>query len=273
MFVLNSLGIDTISFLLPFKSVIKILNDNGYVIEDYSKNHIINQYFKDKEIKDDDYDIKFVKISNVKNISGYMILKFNKKSITSSKKMKKGKYHFVEVVFAGLRQPTKDIHINTYKALNLFKNKKIATMDICIDGFNDLTISKDTDDKHKYIFSDYFVNDEDIKTFMSSFYINNVSNPNDNADDFDRALVYDKYIKETQRGKKLDDSLKNWKRVEVTVRIGTDIQDKSIDDYILDVLSFADNYFDNLNNFNLDYLENQIGYICDKRKHKGISII
>lgn len=132
----NTNGIDTIGFITTFSALTKKLNKLGLEIKDYSKNYIINQYFYHKEIKQHkDCQIWFVEIGNTNNLSGYIIIKSNEKSISDSKKGKRSKTHYVEVIFAGLRQPTKNIHMSTYTVLNVFIERfKISYVDVCFDG-------------------------------------------------------------------------------------------------------------------------------------------
>lgn len=105
---------------------------HNLVVLDECENYIINNYIDKNEIKRNcDYKIKFIKISNVKNVSAYVLIKLNYESVGISKSRKKAKTFYSEVVFAGLRQPTKKISIDTYKILSLFVNRfKISDMDI-----------------------------------------------------------------------------------------------------------------------------------------------
>ena len=117
--------IDTIRFLITSKTLHKFLIDNDLVIKDNSRNFIINKYFEEKEIKQNrDYEVKFVEVGNIKNLSGYILIKQNLESVSISKSRKKKKNFYSEVIFAGLRQPTKHISLSTYEILNLLKEKR-----------------------------------------------------------------------------------------------------------------------------------------------------
>jgi hypothetical protein len=89
------------------------LIDNDLVIKDSCRNFIINKYFE-KEIKQNrDYEVKFIEIGNLKNLSGYCLIKTNLESVSISKSRKKKKNFYSEVIFAGLRQPTKENVLKT----------------------------------------------------------------------------------------------------------------------------------------------------------------
>ena len=246
--------------------------DNSLVIKDSCKNYIINQYFEEKEIKQNrDYEVKFVEVGNAKNLSGYCLIKTNLESISISKSRKKCKNHYSEVIFAGLRQPTKNISISTYEVLSLFiKRFKVSDLDICYDGLSELDINADTLNMYRYLFKDYISNFKDTLIEKSSFYINTTSSPTADADYFKKILVYDKYLKES-RYKNLDDELKNWKRLEVTVNIKFKFKDFSLDDYIADIQNIATKYF-NVSSFSYDYLNLQNKLLTDGRTHKRVKI-
>ena len=87
------------------------------------------------------------------------------------------------------------------------------------------------------------------------------------TDYFKKILVYNKYLKES-RYKNLDDELKNWKRLEVTVNIKFKFKDFVLDDYLEDMQNLAKKYF-NVLSFSYEYLELQNKLLTDKRTHKG----
>ena len=134
-------------------------------------------------------------------------------SISISKSRKKSKNHYSEVIFAGLRQPTKNISLSTYEILNLFiKRFKVSDLDICFDGLSELEINDNTLNMYRYLFKDYISNFKDTLIEKSSFYINTPSSPIADTDYFKKILVYEKYLKES-RYKNLDDELKDRKSV------------------------------------------------------------
>lgn len=233
------------------------------------KNYIINEYFERKEItQNSDNDVKFIEIGNTKNLSGYILIKQNYESVTISKRRKKIKSYYCQVVFAGLRQPTKDISIGTYKVLSEFiKRFKVEDMDICFDGLSKLDINKDTLMMYQYLFKDYINSFSDTHMEKTSFYINTPMSPTDDADRFKKILVYDKYQKES-RYKNLEKELRNWKRLEVTLNVKFKFKGFNLDDYIEDIKRTAVKYFDTTN-FSYEYLDLQKKLLIDKRTHKG----
>ena len=269
-YFLNSVGIDTIRFLIPSNTLKKFLIDNSLVMLDSCRNYIINHYLDRKEIKQNrDYDVKFVKIGKVQNLSAYILIKYNLESVSLSKDRKKAKDYYCEVVFAGLRQPTKKISIETYKALSVFiKRFKVSDLDICFDGTSNININEKNIAIFNFMFQDYVNSFSDTLIETSSFYINVPNSPIIDTDYFKKILVYDKYIKES-RYKKLDDSLKNWKRLETTVNVKCKFKEFILDDYIQDVETMAKKYF-NSSSFSYEYLELQKKLLTDKRTHRGI---
>lgn len=247
--------------------------DNDLVIKDNSRNFIINRYFEEKEIKQNrDYEVKFVEVGNIKNLSGYCLIKTNLESISISKNRKKSKNHYSEVIFAGLRQPTKNISLSTYEILNLFiKRFKVSDLDICYDGLSELEINDNTLNMYRYLFKDYISNFKDTLIEKTSFYINTPSSPIADTDYFKKILVYDKYLKES-RYKNLDDELKNWKRLEVTVNIKFKFKDFLFDDYLEDMQNIAKKYF-NVLSFSYEYLELQSSLLTDRRTHRGLKLL
>ena len=243
--------------------------DNNLVIKDSCRNYIINQYFDEKEIKQNrDYTVKFIEVGNTKNLSGYCLIKSNLESMSISKRRKKKKNHYSEVVFAGLRQPTKNISISTYEILSLFiKRFKVNNLDICFDGLSELDINDNTLNMYRYLFKDYISNFKDTQIEKSSFYINTPTSPTADADYFKKILVYNKYVKES-RYKNLDDELKNWKRLEITANVKFKFKDFSLDDYILDMQNIATKYF-KVSSFSYDYLNLQNRLLTDRRTHKN----
>jgi len=240
----------------------------GLEVKDYSKNYIINKYFYEKEIKlAKDSQVRFVEIGNTNNLSGYILIKNNEDSISASKKTKQSKTHYVEVIFAGLRQPTKKIDMSTYTVLVEFiKRFKVSYVDVCFDGENENAI--DSKMYYSHIFKDYMGRSSKEKLVGTTFYINNPSAPKVDADYFIKVMVYDKYIKET-RYKELDDTLTHWKRIEFRVSINDKLKDTNgLENYLDDMASVAKTYFGSLS-INNTYFNQQIVWLGDKRTHKG----
>lgn len=252
---INSLGIDTIRFIISYETLVKWLDKNSLIIQDKINNVVINEFYQ-KEVKNKkDFEIKAIKISSTNNLSGYAIIKINYKSRNLSKSSKKRKNWFVEVVFAGLRQPTKNMKKETYEILSKFvKRFKVSSIDICVDGLSNISIDKENEYELYHIFKDYLNTISDMFFYKSSLYINKpLSNIND-TDVFKKILVYDKYIKEIKINKNISNSLINWKRVEFTIDFkNTKLDEISFDDYIYDIKKIATKYF-NVMKFDTSYL-------------------
>lgn len=246
------------------------MNDYSLELKNDTRNFIINKYFEDKEIKQNrDYDVLFVEIGNTQNLSGYILVKQNFTSVSTSKMRKKSKSHYSEVIFAGLRQPTKEISISTYTTLSFFiKRFKISNMDICYDGLSEVEINKSNLYKLTDIFKEYINSFKDIEIEKTSFYINNPSSRLIDTDKFLKMLVYDKYQKES-RYKKLDDELKDWKRLEVTLNIQFKLKGFNLDDYLEDIKTIATRYF-KTSSFSYEYLDLQTKLLTDRRTQKGL---
>jgi hypothetical protein len=237
------------------------------------ENYIFNHYIdKNEIIKNRDYDCKFIKISNVKNVSAYVLIKQNFESVGISKNRKKRKNFYCEVVFTGLRQPTKNISIDTYRILCLFISRfKISDMDICFDGENETPINQSNINHFYYLFQDYINSFSDTYMYKTSFYINSPASVEDDADRFKKILLYDKYIKES-KNKNLDAELKNWKRLEVTINIQFKYKGFKFDDYLNDIEMMAKKCF-NSSNFSYEYLHLQNELLKDRRTHKSYGIL
>ena len=270
LYFLNSIGIDTIRFLISTKILYKFLNGNDLVMEDYTKNAIIDNYFQTKEVKQNrDYEVKIIKIGKTQNLSSYILIKQNLESVTISKRRKKSKSYYSEIIFAGLRQPTKNINLVTYEILSLFiKRFKVSNLDICFDGLNEIDINKSNFYKLADVFEKYINSFDDVRIEQTSFYINEVSSRLEDTDKFIKMLAYDKYAKES-RYKKLDDELKNWKRLEVTLKVEFKFKGFNLKDYIKDVEVTAKKYFNTLS-FSYDYLNLQSKLLTDRRTHKRV---
>jgi len=249
-------------------SLEKLLDKLKLNVKDYSRNFLINQYFEEKELKlKNDYKVSFVEIGNTKNLSGYILLKTNRESMKLSKQRKKSKAHYVEVIFAGLRQPTKEIDMRTYEVLSHFiKRAKVSTIDICCDGSNKSSIDKKL--YYSSVFSEYIGKKTKVKLVGTTFYINNPSASSADTDYFLKIMLYDKYIKES-RHKLLDTSFKDWKRLEFRVSVNEKLRDSSsLEDYAHDVVNIAKEYF-SVTSIDSSYFIQQIGLLTDKRTHRG----
>jgi len=240
----------------------------GLKVKDYSKNYIINQYFEQKEIKcKDDDQVRFVEVGNTNNLSGYILIKNNEDSIFASKKAKRSNIYYVEIVFAGLRQPTKEIYMSTYNVLIEFvKRFKVSYVDVCFDGENKNAINNKM--YYGHVFTGYIGRYSKVNLVDTTFYINNPFAPNENADYFRKMIVYDKYIKES-RYKSLGDALKHWKRMEFRVSIDAKLKDTNgLEEYLMDMINVAKKYFE-VRGISDVYFKQQVLWLTDKRTQRG----
>ena len=240
------------------------MNELGLELKDSSDNFIINQYFLEKEIKlKDDRNVQFVKISSAKNLSGYILIKNNEDSISASKKMKQSKSHYVEVVFAGLRQPSKQIQMETYKVLSAcIKRFKVAYVDVCFDG--ECSVPIDSKMYHTQLFNAYEGRKTKNTLYGTSFYINAPSARDEDADYFIKILLYDKYKKES-RHKSLDTTWRDWKRIEFRVSLDMKFKEsEALADYLYSMLPLAKKYF-KTDEVDSHYFDQQVRWLTDKR--------
>jgi len=259
-----SLGIDTVRFFVTATSLENFLKSNRLKTQSVIKKEAINQYI-DYFYKNEDIHVDIVKIGNIKNISGYILIKQNLNSQNVSKNSKRQKNYKYEVIFAGLKQPTKNIHIGTYEVLNLFVNRfKVSNIDMSFDGINHTEIIH-----IRNYFDNYISTNTKIKVYKNSLYINNPYGLTDDADFFKRILVYDKYRKEfTNKPHLNNEQLKGWKRLEVTIDIDKKLKDIEISDYVYDVKKMAKNIFSFGKDDEVeDYINVQLNLMTDRRKH------
>ncbi|WP_320035467.1 hypothetical protein [Halarcobacter sp.] len=148
---------------------------------------------------------------------------------------------------------------------------KISDMDICFDGENEAPINKENINQFYYLFQEYINSFSDTNLFYTSFYINAPANVEEDADKFKKILLYDKYFKESKH-KKLDDELKNWKRLEVTINVKFKYKGFNLDDYLKDIERMAIRYF-NSSSFSYEYLKLQNELLTDRRTHKSYEIL
>jgi hypothetical protein len=267
--MVNTLGLDTLRFIVPSKTLSNFLSRYHLKATDSIKNELIFQYLAREIQGKSDYKIEAVKISQSNNLSGYLLIKQNFESVATAKGRKKQKSFYSEVIFTGLRQPSKSIKIETYEIARLFvKRFKVSSLDITFDGLTPLAIHGDNLARLQWLFRDYITMHKTTAIESTTFYINRPRATDSDTDRFIKIKVYDKYLKES-RYKKLPDEVRDWKRLEVTIKIDCKFGGMSLDDYILDVLSIAKRLFE-FDDFSLDYLLLQIKLLNDKRTHRGI---
>ena len=221
-------GVDTIRFLATLTALKKELKKLNLEYENQVSISLINRFKKEvlkanNQVKKEDFDLEVVKISKAKSLLGYMLIKKNYKSISISKKQKRAKDHKREIIFTGLNQPTKkhyQEHLKaSYEVIKHFVARfKVDTIDLSIDGLNCKIIDEQRKSLLNDVFADYINHKSNIQIKESSYYLNNPINPNNPRFNFEKILVYDKFIKEGGL-KKLSLDYRYWKRLEVTIKI------------------------------------------------------
>ena len=260
-------GVDTIRFIASLTALKKELRRLNLEYENQVSVSLINKFKKevlktDNQVKKEDYDLDVISISKDKSLLGYMLIKKNYKSITASKKQKKAKGYKREIIFTGLNQPTKkpqQEHIKaSYSIIKRFVARfTVDSIDLSIDGLNSLIVAKQTKYLLNDVFADYINHKSNIQIKDSSYYINNPINPNNPRFNFDKILVYDKFKKEGGL-KKLSLDLKDWRRLEVTIKIVNEKLNPSLFDEIVESIYYLSfNFFLN-NSYDNALLQKQI---------------
>lgn len=240
------IGVDTIRFIATLTALKKELKKLNLEYENQVSISLINRFKKEvlkanNQVKKEDFDLEVVKISKDKSLLGYMLIKKNYKSISLSKKQKRAKDHKREIIFTGLNQPTKkhyQEHLKaSYEVIKHFVSRfKVDTIDLSVDGLN----SKIIDEQRKYllndVFADYINHKSNVQIKESSYYLNNPINPNNPRFNFEKILVYDKFIKEGGL-KKLSLDYRYWKRLEVTIKIINEKLNISLLDEVLESIN------------------------------------
>ena len=209
--------------------------------------------------QDSDESIRLVPIGDQRHISGYIIIRHNTKSIELSAKGKRSKEYKCEVIFTGLRQPTKKVNIDAYRVLYLFvKRFKVSTIDLCVDALLDMDICDNNKYMLRMMFEEYVKYGNDITLYKTSLYVNKPNSPKVDAEHFARILLYDKYAKELSMvNNSLDGKLRKWKRLEVTININAKLKEISLDDYIYDISNMASKCF-GIYNWDSKYAQKQL---------------
>ncbi|PAF50441.1 hypothetical protein BKH44_08370 [Helicobacter sp. 13S00477-4] len=151
-----------------------------------------------------------------KSLSNTILLIYNSMACHNHSKInKKGYEHYVEVVFAGLHQPSKEIDSNLFKILKAFlKRFKVHSIDMACDfdyqgRLKDLLRQTST-------LMDYAMKGARIRNEGDSLYINETIS----TQGLKRILLYDKYKKQTLYHKEnIHPELVDWKRLEITLQI------------------------------------------------------
>lgn len=285
---IRSSGADTIALIGTIKTVNKIIDNNGLILDEVQKNSPINPYIKNlkkqitrdtkRRYKKKDHELKILvcKIAKGRGLSSYMIVILNSPlTLDEAIKHKKAKGTYCQIIFTGLHQPTKNISSDTIKILSKFlkrKTFKIESIDIANDFINDNN-GCDIDDKMAS-------SDELLKNplyYKGSIYFNG---DNVNIEHLEKLVYYDKGFKQKVYHKqKIAISLKKWWRVEATFK-PKDKENKRLNFHQLIANSFFNiaiydfyklPYAKKSDDFNSDYLSYQINSILDNRVINNIN--
>jgi len=237
----NHQGIDTIRLVAKYDTVAKLCQRLGLDLTTPKSNTpLSNKLIELNQLSDpstrykqDDFKptLEVVKLSKGKALSNLMTITRNTPFLhdhATQQKKAKGTYCMIE--FAGLHQPTTYIHKEAIGLISKFLKRKafkVYSVDVAIDTKDKQPIN------YKRKLDVNPVKQHKLKKVVShgsSIYINNPKSQN-----IGRVLYYDKHHKETVHHKKsLSPSLREWKRLEVTIIPYTDLTPKRVNfiDYI-----------------------------------------
>lgn len=220
-----SIGIDTFRFVIPKASLEVFLRKLGLYgkIRKTTRNQQIHEYvsqkFKSQKTSHHKHPfaIKYINLKKGnKSLSNMILLISNSINCHYHSKInKKGYEHYVEVVFAGLHQPSKDINPAIFRVLKAFlKRFKLHTMDIASDfdyrgHLRDLLKQTGAIMAYMRVGSRY-------RNEGDSIYFNETIN----AHGLRKILLYDKYKKQKFYHKEnIHPDFVDWKRCEITLEI------------------------------------------------------
>ncbi|PAF52973.1 hypothetical protein BKH42_08510 [Helicobacter sp. 13S00482-2] len=164
-------------------------------------------------------NIKYINLKRGnKSISNtILILENSKACFEYAHKNKKSYSHYVEVIFAGFHQPSKDIDSLSLKILKAFlKRFKVYSIDLA----GDFNWNHSVNNANKALLAKavekYIQGDGNIRNEGSSLYVNATKTNHHLC----KILLYDKYKKQTEYHKEnIHPHLREWKRLEITLGI------------------------------------------------------
>ena len=227
--VFNNNGIDTVSLIASYKTVLGMLERNGIELKENNKHTPINPYVSDlekrlggdekKRYKKESFKpfVQYAKLSNGTGLSNYLIILRNTPTLFDyAIDNKKAKDFYCMVIFSGLHQPTKTITNDNLKLISKFVKRKcfkLYSVDIASDFNSPTQINYRAKDEVKT----RLLSHTDPKGFYllgSSLYCNRV-----NDKSISKLLLYDKFHKQkTHQKQPLNDDLNQWKRMEITIK-------------------------------------------------------
>lgn len=220
-----SIGIDTFRFVIAKNSLEVFLKKLG-LYKKITKSHrniqiqeYVNQKFKSQKThhKKHPFAIRYINLKRGnKSLSNTILLISNSISCHHYSKINKKSYeHYVEVVFAGLHQPSKEISDEVFKILKAFlKRFKLHTLDMASD-FDFKGRLRELLRQNAKIMK-YALSNSRARNEGDSIYINETIA----KDGLKRILLYDKFKKQTFYHKEnINPHFMHWKRCEVTLEI------------------------------------------------------
>ena len=221
----NNQGIDTIRLLGKYETVSKLCHRLGLEISEAKSNTPLSNKLKElnsisenkRRYKKEAYKptLEVVKLAKGKAVSNYMTITRNTPLLFDyALKHKKAKDTYCIMEFTGLHQPTSHINKEAIQIISKFLKRKAFTLhsiDIATDTKDPKPINYKSKAKHANTSKE--LKELGVISHASSLYINKPK-----SDNIGRILYYDKYLKQTRHHKqKLGPSLRDWKRLEVTI--------------------------------------------------------
>lgn len=262
----NTLGIDSIRFIVQQEILLKFLTKRGYQIETILGDPWIVQYFEHKY--GDMSRLKFVKINKGRSINSLIILRHTDTCEQREKKNKKRGGYYVEVVFAGLRQPFRDIDISTYDVLAQFvKRFEVFNIDVCVDGENKTQIDRLNKHVLRRMFEPWIKRYTDTNIHYSTFYVNAPVETENQTYQYSKIVFYDKFLKEAKY-KHIEEKYEKWKRLEVTVPLHGKLGIYMLEDLTRDIAEMAKHCFGDVA-ISDEFFHKQVGLLLDRRRIKS----
>ncbi|MGP1484865.1 MAG: hypothetical protein ACTTJC_02000 [Campylobacter sp.] len=269
-----SCGIDSYRFLLPKSTFLKFMRK----IELTSKLRLVtrNQQIKeyvDYKFKNDKTIFTKIRYVNFKkgnrSLTNSMIVIENSESLNNlCKKRKKPYGYYVNVVFAGLYQPSREVFKETYRVLSKFVRRfKTYEFDVAKDFKSDVKAgfkNKEWFQRRVRRFG------TDCISCNTTLYANKCQ---ERFFGLQKICFYDKFGKQTKYHKQhLDEEFKDWHRVELTFRLKKKFLDRIENDRIMDYVAIMDEITNNLTDgafpfgVDIEVLQAQTAFLKDNRR-------
>jgi hypothetical protein len=160
--------------------------------------------------------VEVFKLSKGRSLSAYVLsVKNVGVSLEYDRVHKKSKNTHCVLVFAGLHQPTKRLHVETMRSIKKFTDRKtfyVSSLEIASDVTDKKSINSRRKESFKKLLKPHAK--RGVISKGSSLYLNHPQGLGRVA----KVLLYDKYLKQSKTQKQeLALSLKHWKRVEDTI--------------------------------------------------------